>query len=209
MELRENLQLVNVEYESDGKKAVLTFLDKERREVRTVNFNQQTYKDGKYIDDPEKAEKVEEWCKEFFMCSFKELPKQIGTVKDVYCYEKFNSLFPVDTAEKFTADQLGDIINATIKEIVVDDNAIRIRYEDNATQKLYESKMSYAIYEKNMNLWFVDPLKKQKQYEKFKEKFGVDVDQKDTLVGHQIIVEVRIALGKYYYGDIKKFPKKG
>ena len=69
--------------------------------------------------------------------------------------------------------------------------------------------MSYAIYQKDMNLWFTDPLKKQKQMEKFKDKFGVDISEKDTLIGHDIIVEVKIAMGKYYYGDIKKFPKKG
>ena len=136
MEIRENLQLVNVEYESEGKKAVLTFLDKERKEVRTVNFNKQVYKDGKYVDDPDKAEKVEEWCKQFFMCEFKDLPKQIGSTKDVYCYEKFNSLFPVEQIEKFTADQLNEIITAKIKEIVVDDSAIRIRYERRQTLRI-------------------------------------------------------------------------
>lgn len=207
MEIRNNLQLVNVEYESDNKKAVLTFLDKERKEVRTVNFNKQVFKDGKYVDDSDKADKVEEWCKQFFMCEFKDLPKQIGCTKDVYCYDKFNSLFPVEQIEKFTADQLNEIITAKIKEIVVDDSAIRIRYESEG--KLYESKMGYAIYQKDMNLWFTDPLKKQKQMDKFKDKFGVDISEKDTLIGHDIIVEVKIAMGKYYYGDIKKFPKKG
>ena len=37
MELLKNLELVNVEYENEGQKAILTFLDEERGEVRTVN----------------------------------------------------------------------------------------------------------------------------------------------------------------------------
>ena len=50
VEKRENMKLVNVEYENEGKKAVLTFLDEERKEIRTVNFNKQVYDNGKYID---------------------------------------------------------------------------------------------------------------------------------------------------------------
>ena len=51
MELRKELELVSVEYENNGKKAVMTFLDKERKQVRIVNFNKQIYRDNKYIDD--------------------------------------------------------------------------------------------------------------------------------------------------------------
>ena len=58
MELRKGLELVSVEYENNDKKAVMTFLDAERKEVRIVNFNKQRYENGKYVDDPAKAEKV-------------------------------------------------------------------------------------------------------------------------------------------------------
>ena len=52
MELRNALELVDVEY--DGKKAVMTFLDKERSEVRVVNFNKQSYDDksNKFVGCP-------------------------------------------------------------------------------------------------------------------------------------------------------------
>lgn len=206
MEIRENLKLVNVEYENDGKKAVMTFLDAERREIRTVNFNKQSYSNGKYVDDPAKAEKVDAWCKEFFDTTFKKLPEQIGTTKTVYCYQNFNSLFEVDQIEKFTADMKDQIYQTECKEVVVDDNGIRIRYEIEG--KTYESKMSWSTFYPEANQWFVDPQKKNKQIAKFEDKFGISIDNKDELVGKRLMVECKIAMGKYYYGDIKKFPKK-
>lgn len=206
MEKRENLKLVNVEYESEGKKAVLTFLDAERKEIRTVNFNKQSFSNGKYVDDPAKEEKVDEWCKEYFDTTFKKLPEKIGVLMTVYCYQNFNSLFEVDQVEKFTAEMKDQIYQTECKEVIVDDNGIRIRYEIEG--KTYESKMGWSTYYPEMNQWFVDPQKKDKQIKKFQDKFGISIDQKDQLVGHTLMVECKIAMGKYYYGDIKKFPKK-
>ena len=206
MELREKLELVDVEY--DGKKAIMTFLDKERSEVRVVNFNKQSYDDtaNKFVDDPEKEQKVEEWCDKYFETTFDKLQDKIGSFHDVYVYEKFNSLWECQTVEKFTADQLGQIYQTAIKEIVQDGFSIRIRYDiDGST---YESKMTYGEYIENLKQWFVDPQKKAAVLEKFKKKFGVSIDQKDELIGMDLIVEVKCAFKKYYYGDIKPFPAK-
>ena len=206
MKLRNALELVNVEY--DGKKAVMTFLDKERSEVRVVNFNKQSYDDktSKFIDDPAKEEKVEEWCQTYFGLPFDELTSAIGSIHDIYVYEKFNSLWECQTVEKFTKEQLGQIYQTAIKEIVQDSFSIRIRYD--IDDKTYESKMTYGEYIENLKQWFVDPQKKTQVLEKFKTKFGVDIEDKDELIGKDVIVEVKCAFKKYYYGDIKPFPTK-
>lgn len=206
MELRNALELVDVEY--DGKKAVMTFLDKERSEVRAVNFNKQSYDDkaNKFVDDPEKEAKVEEWCQTYFNTTFDELASAIGSTHDVYVYEKFNSLWECQQVEKFTKDQNGQIYQTAIKEIVQDSFSIRIRYDIDG--KTYESKMTYGEYIESMKQWFVDPQKKTQVLEKFKNKFGVDVEHKDELIGMDLIVEVKCAFKKYYYGDIKPFPAK-
>lgn len=206
MELRKELELVSVEYENNGKKAVFTFLDKERKQVRVVNFNRQIYRDGKFVDDEEKAKKVDEWCEEFFSCSFKDLEKCIGQKKDVYCYEKFNSLWEVDQIEKFTKDMSGQIFQTEVKEIVVDDYFIKIRYEIEG--KTYESKMTFGTYFQATKEWYQDPVKKETQYRRFEEKFHVPVERKDELIGHPLMVEVKSAFGTNYYGDIKKFPAR-
>ena len=206
MELRKELELVSVEYENNGKKAVFTFLDKERKQVRVVNFNRQIYRDGKFVDDPEKAAKVDEWCAEYFDCGFAELESCIGQKKDVYCYEKFNSLWEVDQIEKFTKDMQGQIYQTEVKEIVVDDYFIKIRYDIEG--KTYESKMTFGTYFQATKEWYQDPVKKETQYRRFEEKFHVPVERKDELVGHPLMVEVKSAFGTNYYGDIKKFPAR-
>ena len=105
MELLKNLELVNVEYENEGQKAILTFLDEERGEVRTVNFNKQVYADGKYINDQTKEQKVESWCAEYFDTSFDKLQKAIGTRHDIYAYDNFN-LRSLSTATQSGSDSL-------------------------------------------------------------------------------------------------------
>lgn len=207
MELRKNLELVAVDYENNDKKAVMTFLDKERAEVRTVNFNKQVYSDNEYRDDADKAAKVEQWCQEYFGVSFIELTNCIGQTKDIYVYDRFNSLFEVEQVEKFTKEMRGQIYQTEVKEIKVDDYFIRIRYI--ISGKTYETKMTYGTYVENMKQWFVDPQKKETVFAKFKDKYGVPVEEADSLVGHPLMVEVKCAFNKFYYGDIKDFPKKG
>lgn len=206
MELRKELELVAVDYEQNGKKAVMTFLDKERRQVRVVNFNKQVYRDNKYVDDAEKSAKVDQWCKEYFDCDFEDLQECIGQTKDVYCYEKFNSLWEVEQIEKFTADMAGQIYQTEVKEITVDDYFIRIRYEIDG--KTYESKMTFGTYFRETKEWYQDPVKKETMYQRFEEKYLVPVERKDELIGHPLMVEVKTAFGSNYYGDIKKFPRK-
>lgn len=206
MEIRKNLELVAVDYESNGKKAVMTFLDAERRQVRVVNFNRQSFRDGKYVDDPDKAEKVDQWCADYFKCGFAELGEQIGVKLDVYCYDRFNSLWEIEQIAKFTADMVGQIYQTEVKDIAVDDYFIKIHYDIEG--KTYESKMSYGIFMQGTREWYQDPVKKESQYKKFEEKFHVPVERKDELIGHPLMVEVKTAFGSNYYGDIKKFPTR-
>ena len=205
MELRKDLELVSVEYENGGKKAVMTFLDRERKQVRIVNFNKQIYSNNQYIDDSDKAEKVEGWCQEFFNTSFAELESCIGVKKDVYCYEKFNSLFEIDQIEKFTKDMLGQIFQTEVREILVDDYFIRIRYQIEG--KTYESKQTFGKWMESTKEWYQDPVKKEQAYDKFKEKYHVPVEEAQSLIGHPLMVEVKCAFKTNYYGEIKAFPK--
>lgn len=204
MDLRKDCELIEVAYESEGKKAVLTFLDEEKGEVLEVNFNKQTYENGAYIDDEEKAKKVDEWCEQEFETDFSSLTQKIGTKKDVYHYENFNSLWESEFAQKFSDDMVGEIIMATITSVEDNGKMIVIQYTEKNTETLYKSNMSYSKYLEQRKEWFVDPVKKEKAFEKFKKKFGVDVKNADKIIGKDIMVEVKQAFGKFAYGDIKK-----
>lgn len=204
MEILKELELVDVRYED--KKAILTFLDEEHQEIREVNFNKQIYKDGKFIDDPEKDQKVEELCQEHFGTSFSELSSKVGTKKDIYVYDRFNSLYEINIVEKFSLEEIGTIFETEIESIEDDGISllIKFKYDD----KIYQSKMGYAVYLETKKEWFVNPQKRAQKIEKFKEKFGVSFDDKDQLIGKKIMVEIKGAFGTHTYAEIKPFPKK-
>ena len=203
MELLKDLELVQVTYENESKKAVLTFLYEDAGEIREVSFNKQSWSgtQAKFIDDLEKAEKVEEWCQEYFSCDFNSLTNCIGVRKDVYDYSTYCSLWETSSVDKFTEDDLGLIDEAVIKEVKLDDVGIKIHIE-------YENKMVYAKWVDGMKKFFINPQEKAKKMEQFKNKFGVDIENKDEIINQTVMFEVKKAGGKFIWVDIKPLVKK-
>ncbi|PTK84588.1 hypothetical protein [Staphylococcus haemolyticus] len=206
MELLKDLELVEVSVE-DGR-AELTFLDEENMEIRAVKINKKKYDQdkNKWYEDPEQAEKAEKLAQDEFGVSFEDLENAVGQHKDIYAYDKFNSLFEVQMIEKFDTDQEGLIFQTEIAEITEDNVGIHIRFEYEGEK--YESKMTYSTYLEAKKQFIVDPIKKQKQYEKFENKFNKPIEEKDELIGQNITVEVKVAFGKFAYCEIKNIPKR-
>ena len=209
----ENLELIEVTYEDNMSKAVLTYLDEANGEIREVNFNKKSWDDSKstFVDDPEKAKKVDEWCEEYFKLPFDKVTKAIGEKRDIYAYDNFNSLWEVEQIQKFDADMEGQILEMLCTEVVDDGKAVRIRFthkDPDMGSGVYQSNMSYADYNEPRKMWFVNPQKKVRQYEKFEKKFSIPVSRKDELVGKILMIEVKKAMGKYIYAEVKPFPKK-
>lgn len=204
----EQLELIEVRYSDDKQKAVLTFLDEENGEVREVNFNKSAWDDSKggFVEDEEKSAKVDEWCEKYFNLGFMDLNKAVGETRDVYAYDSFNSLWEVDMVQKFGDDMLGQIIQVPCTEVIDDSKAIRIRFEYEGST--YESKMSYADYIETKNAWFVNPQKQKRQYSKFEQKFHIPIERMEELEGQTLMVEIKKAMGKYIYSEVKAFPKK-
>lgn len=207
VKILENLELVEVTIED--KKAVLTFLDADNGEIREVTFNKQVFKEGQFVDDAEKAEKVEKWCQEYFNLSFENLGQAIGDRKTIYCYDRFNSLFEIAQIAKFEEDMIGQIMSVEISEVIDDGQAVKIRFEHEG--ETYESPMRYAKFLELRGEFFVDSVLRQKKYDKFKEKFHIDIAAKEELVGKSVMIEVK----KWSFSgktgtwiDIKPFPKK-
>jgi hypothetical protein len=205
-EILEQLELVDTIFE-DNKKVTLVFLHEERGEIREVNFNKQVYdKDTKkFVDDAEKAQKCEEWAEEFFGLPFDRLAEAIGERKDVYCYDNFNSLFEVQMVTKFEEDMLGQVFETEVTNAFDDGKKIAIQFEYEGN--LYESKMQYADYVEARKEWFINPIKQKKQYDKFEDKFQMPVTEIENMIGKTVLVEVKKAMGKWIYSEIKPFKK--
>lgn len=207
MEILEQLELVNVEFE-ELKKATLVFLDENQGEIREINFNKQVYDQDtkKWSDDEKQAEKVATWCEEHFNLPFERLAEAIGERRDVYCYDNFSSLHPVKIITKFEEDMVGQIFEAEV--IHAEDDGKKISIQFDYDDHLRESKMQYADYLDARKEWFPNPVKRKKQYAKFEEKFDILVGEIDQLIGKTVMIEVKKAMGKYVYCEVKPFPKK-
>lgn len=207
MDLRKDCELVEVVYQNDNKKAVMTFLDVENGQVLEVNFNKQVYDEnsGKFVDDPEKDEKVEKWCQEYFGNDFDSLSEKVGERKDVFKYERFNSLWEAEEfvrPEKFDIKDKGKMFSTEIDDVVVDNIGIHIRYK--IEDKLYQTNMNYSKWVDTLRKWFENPQQKENQFKKFEDKFGVKPGDAKEIVGKPIMVEVRQVGKDKAWGDIKK-----
>lgn len=197
----EGLRLLSVEREEDYQ-ATLKLADLENKLVYEVNFNKREFNRDtkKWIPSEEKEKKTEEHCLNDVGFSFDELEKAIGSNFDVYVYEKFNSLHEVKLTNKFQAEHKGKSFQTVIDEVEDNGTAIVIKYQWKG--ELYQSKMTYADYSEDLKEWFVNPQKRKKQLDKFSDRYGVALEDKDELIGKNIIVNVKCAFGKFYYGEI-------
>lgn len=202
MNLKKDLELVSVKYTDNDQKAILTFLDREAEEVRDVNFNRQVYDGGKYIADKAKAEKVDKWCADYFGCKFAELPTQVGTKHDIYCYDTFNSVFECDIVSKPNEDMAGHVYNVKISAVQLDKHGVHLRFEINGNT--YEAKTIWSDYMEEGHIWYVNPDKKKKQSANFARKYGVIPEDADQLIGHEGMVEIRSSFGVLWC-DLKPF----
>ena len=202
----ENLELVEVEIEEG--KASLTFLDESAGEIRKININQKAFdpEKGKWVESPEKAQAAEDKAQKFFGVGFNELEQAVGQHHDIYAYEKFNSLNELQMTEKFTKDDEGLIFQTEITKVYEDNVGVHLEFKYEG--KTYESKMSYSDYLAAKKMFLVDPIKKQKRYEQFEQKFNVPIERKDELIGTTVTIEVKIAMGKWPYAEIKNLPKR-
>ena len=199
MECIKNCVMIKAEI-VNGTRLEMKFYDKENDVLRTVKFNRQNYdrERGQFVDDPEKAQKCEEWSQKYFGCSFDEVPEQVGVSRDVYVYENFCSLWETEEtprAKKFDSPVKG-IIKTKIENIYTDNIGIHVEYLYNG--ELYESKYTTAEFIKDMKKWVRDPEREARAMKRFKEIYGKDISQKDELIGADIQVQVKKAFNSYY-----------
>lgn len=202
MERIENCQMIKAEV-VNGTRLEMKFYDPENDVLRTVKFNKQNWdrEKGQFVDDPEKEQKCEEWSQKYFGCSFDEVPEQVGVCRDIYVYDKFCSLWETDDtqrAKRFDSPIKG-IIKTKIENIYVDTVGIHVEYKYN--DELYESKYTYAEFVKDLKKWVRDPEREDRAKRRFKDIFGKDISEKDTLIGEEIQVQVKKAFSSYY-GEI-------
>lgn len=184
----------------NGTRLEMKFYDEEHDVLRTVKFNKQRWdRDrGEFVDDPEKAQQCEDWSQQYFGCSFNEVPEHVGGVRDIYVYDNFCSLWETEDtqrAKKFDKPIKG-IIKTKIENIYQDVIGIHVEYMYEG--ELYESKYTTAEFIKELKKWVRDPEREARALKRFKEIYGKDISEKDSLIGTEIQVQVKKAFSSYY-----------
>lgn len=213
MSIRKDLELAQVDYEFEGTKAELCFIDSDVGEVLPVTLNITAYDKTKkeFVQSEEKEKETNEICMEYFGVPFNQLTQAVGQKHDVHQYNNFNSLWESTYPVSFELKQVGKLyLDVPIKKVVDDGTGIQIQFEDDEGT-LRQSTLRYANYLRSREEWFVDPSKKTKQIELFNEYFGYPVevalnetegDSNNKVVGTLIRVQVEKAFGKYAYGKL-------
>ncbi len=184
----------------NGTRLEMKFYDEEHDVLRTVKFNKQRWdRDrGEFVDDPEKAQQCEDWSQQYFGCSFNEVPEHVGGIRDIYVYDNFCSLWETEDtqrAKKFDKPIKG-IIKTKIENIYQDVIGIHVEYMYEG--ELYESKYTTAEFIKELKKWVRDPEREARALKRFKEIYGKDISEKDSLIGTEIQVQVKKAFSSYY-----------
>lgn len=195
--LIKDCELVDVT-DKDGK-INLTFLKDDK--IYEVGWNKRAYDPSlnDFVESEEKEAKVEEWSQNYFGVPTKELTKKLGSKQDIYVYDTYASLW--ESQNKFTKEDNKKSWKTQIERVDVNENGIVISYKCDG--KLYSSKMSFK--QKMGDNYYLNPIKERKQRKNFLDKFGVPVEESDKIIGQEILVKVKCAFGKYYYGEIDVF----
>lgn len=181
------LELVAVDTKDSG--IELTFLNGES--IRTVKLNKQSYNSAtkKWENSEEQSEKFANNIREYLHVEPENVMEAIGQKFDVWETENFCALWEIKTLAKFPADWAGQILTAEIVDIKEYDAkaVIVLSFEG----KEYGSNINYGSYVASMKKSLVDPQKKKSQMEKFEEKFMVPFSERETLIGKDVMIEVK------------------
>lgn len=202
MQIYTDLELV--EAKNDPDRLILTYLDRGNNEIHDIVWRKQKFDKSskKFVDDPDKLKQVEEWCGTYLDTTLDNVDSVIGRTDTIYAYDTFDSLWEVD--QRFSEEDVGSLFSTTFKSIdlLPDRIAIRFEGEDGGT---YCSNMKFTQLFDGQQM--VNPQKKARQFRKFEDKFGVPIEERDSLIGKEIMVEVK-KMGDYTYSEVKPFPKK-
>ena len=204
--LKKDLLLVEVEL-TEGISVVFRFLNEDEGLLYEVTWNLRKFDpdNTKWVKSEEQEQKVAEWAKEYFGVEVAELANlgDANVYKDVYHYDTFNSLWEIKRTEKMPKDRVGEIFTVEITEVEETSKGFLPKFEEEG--KTYGiSGFDTSTFLKGQNKFFKDPVKEEKTKAKFLDRFGISLEDKDTLVGEEVMVEIK-QTGAYTWIEGKKF----
>lgn len=205
-------ELPVVEVEDTDNNLILTFLMEEEGEIRQVKFNKKKYDNtiNKWVNDNEQLVRFNENVQEYLKVPLEEVGYIVGQKFPVWEASNYCALWEIKEYSKFPSDYVGQILQLPLVGYDIQETKIVLIFEHGDGQ--YVSNINFGQYIESLKKSLLDPMKKEKQYNRFKEKFHVPVSEIESLVGREFMVEVKAnnmdSTGKNpTYIDVKALPK--
>lgn len=184
-----NLEIVEVK--QDDVALELLFFNEEAGEVHTVRVKKQKYDEAKhaYVKDDETYKRYEETLADTLKVAPEDVDTLVGQSFDVWDAGNYCALWDSKTFSKFSEEDIGQILNADVVEIQVQDSKAVIVLDVDGEQ--YASNINWGNWVQSLNKSLPDPQRREKQQAKFETKFGIKWDNRDELIGKTVLIEVR------------------
>jgi hypothetical protein len=202
MQIKKDLELVEVNRNEKNTNLELLYLDQETGKIYTVKFNKQKWnKDTKKFEDNlEKTIQVDEWLIDALGVTFDSADTAIGTTHDVYVYadreRPFNSLWESTSLSKpddaFAKKYRGGA-NTVIDEVINTGSKIQVRFtidgeKYGSSNSVDGGKLNFSDWINSREQYFPNALKEKQAFENFESIFGIPFEDKDSLIGKAITV---------------------
>lgn len=184
-----NLEIVEVK--EDDVALELLFFNETAGEVHTVRVKKQKYDEAKhtYVKDDETYQRYEETLADTLKVAPTDVESLVGQSFDVWDAGNYCALWDSKTYSKFSEEDIGQILNADVVEIQVQDSKAVIVLDVDGEQ--YASNINWGNWVQSLNKSLPDPQRREKQQAKFETKFGIKWDNRDELIGKTVLIEVR------------------
>lgn len=197
MEVLKNLPLENVIKEDN--KVILEFLNEQEGELRQIEWYTQLYDipSKTWYADDKKMKQVENWSQEYFGLPYEDLEKAVGATKDIYVYEEYDSLW--ERVVPFDEKDYGRTKKGKITEINLNPDTIEIIFVQKDGVK---RRANMRFTEKRGDDFYIIPKKKKKAINNFNKLFGVPIENREEVIGKEMMVQVDKAFGNVFYSKI-------
>ena len=184
-----NLEIVEVK--EDDVALELLFFNEAAGEVHMVRVKKQKYDESKhaYVKDDDTLAQYEMNLRDVLDIEPTEVESLVGKSFDVWDAGTYCALWDSKSYSKFSEEDIGQILNADVVEIQVQDSKAVIILDVDGEQ--YGSNINWGNWVQSLNKSLPDPQRREKQQAKFETKFGIKWDNRDELIGKTVLIEVR------------------
>lgn len=154
-----------------------------------IKLFHEKFDNGKWVKDTEVEKRYHENIENFLSVKESELEKAIGESFDIYCFENRYTFWQPTVYKQFPLTSANKILKGKIHAFQEFDTkgVLIIEHKDD----LYKKNFNWSKWMPTLQKSYPSAGLKDNQLKKFKECFNVDWEERDSLIGKEIMFEVK------------------